>query len=126
MCGSISGWARDLSLVERVEAQRAVERVYWRHRSWPSENPGSKPSFEATISDAAIRAKVEDILQKSAALESLWHRGVTNAELQAELDRMARDTRAPDVLRELFEALGNDARLIAETLALPVVIDRRL
>jgi N-acetylneuraminic acid mutarotase len=121
-----AAWSRAVTLDERVAAQRAIEQVYWRHRTWPAENPGSKPRFEAAVSDTAVRAKVDDTLRKSAALEALRHRSVSQADLQVELDRMARDTRAPDVLRELFEALGNDADLIAETLALPVVVDRKL
>src|SRR5439155_392223 len=41
-----------------------------------------------------------------------------------EMDRMARDTRQPDVLHELFEALGNDPFVIAECLARPVLAER--
>jgi hypothetical protein len=39
---------------------------------------------------------------------------------------MARQSRDPQMLRELFAALDNDPRLIAETLARPVLADRRL
>ena len=37
---------------------------------------------------------------------------------------MARATRRPDMLRELFAALGNDPRAVAETLARPILVDR--
>ena len=37
---------------------------------------------------------------------------------------MARDTKQPEVLRELFEALGNDPFVIAECLARPVLTER--
>lgn len=37
---------------------------------------------------------------------------------------MTRQTRQPEMLRELFDALGNDPRLIAETLVRPVLADR--
>ena len=40
------------------------------------------------------------------------------------MDRMARDTKQPEVLRELFEALGNDPAVIAECLARPVLAER--
>ena len=42
------------------------------------------------------------------------------------MDRMARDTKQPEVLRELFEALGNDPFVIAECLARPVLAERDL
>src|SRR5262249_34786851 len=44
----------------------------------------------------------------------------------AEMDRMAQHTRRPDVLRELFEALGDDPFVIAECLARPVLAQRLL
>jgi hypothetical protein len=40
------------------------------------------------------------------------------------MDRMARDTKQPEVLRELFKALGNDPFVIAECLARPVLTER--
>jgi len=40
------------------------------------------------------------------------------------MDRMAKHTKQPDVLRELFAAVGNDPFLIAECLARPVVAER--
>ena len=40
------------------------------------------------------------------------------------MERMARDTKRPDVLRELFEALGSDPFVIAECLARPALAER--
>ena len=40
------------------------------------------------------------------------------------MDRMARDTKQPEVLRELFQALGNDPAVIAECLARPILAER--
>ena len=113
-----------LSFVDRVRAQEAVERVYYNHRIWPKENPGPKPPFEQMISRAQIEAKVEDYLKKSVALEKFWQRPITAEQLQAEMDRMAKQTKDPDTLKELFAALDNDPYLIAECLALPILADR--
>ena len=74
--------------------------------------------------DAMIRSKVEDYLKKSNALETWWNRPITASELQAELDRMAADTRDAATLQELYRALGNDAFVIAETLARPTLAER--
>src|SRR5262249_2886244 len=119
-------WARPLTFEDRVAAERAIERVYWSHRIWPAENPGPKPPLEAVLSDAAIRARVEDGLRKSSALERLWGRPIDAAQLEAEVARMAHDTRDPEMLGEIFDALGNDPVLIAETLARPRMADRLL
>jgi hypothetical protein len=40
------------------------------------------------------------------------------------MERMAQHTRQPEVLRELFDALGNDPFVIAECLARPVLTER--
>src|SRR5258705_4275605 len=42
------------------------------------------------------------------------------------MDRMAENTRQPEVLQELFEALGNDPFVIAECLARPILAERLL
>ena len=123
---SSSAWARfaTLTFEERVSYQRAIEDVYWRHRIWPKERPDPKPSLDAIVSQAQLEKKVKDYLRKSQALEDYWQRLITAEQLQAEMDRMAKYTRPPEVLRELFEALGNDAFVIAECLARPVLMER--
>jgi len=118
--------ARVLSLDDRVAAQKAFEQVYWEHRTWPAENAAPKPSLASVMPDAAIRAKVENDLRMSEALEELRGEPMTGAELQAEIVRIARDTRAPEILRELFAAVDGDPDLIAECLARPVLTGRLL
>ncbi len=115
---------RTLSMEERVQAQRAIEEVYWKHRIWPKENPAQKPPLAAVMTDETIRARVEDYLRKSNALERIWQSPITAEQLQAEMSRMAARTRDPETLRDLFAALGNDSWLIAETLARQTLANR--
>jgi hypothetical protein len=115
---------RTLTFAERVAYQRAIEEVYWRHRIWPKDRSDPKPSLDAVMSKAQLEKKVANYLRKSQALEDHWQRPITGEQLQAEIDRMARHTKQPDVLRELFAALGNDPFIIAECLARPVLSDR--
>ena len=120
---------RTLTFAERVAYQRAIEDIYWRHRIWPrnrGERPDAKPSLDAVLSQTQIEKKVADYLRKSQALDDYWQRPITAEQLQAEMDRMAKHTRQPDVLRELFEALGNDPFVIAECLAKPALAERLL
>ena len=116
--------AAGLTFADRVAAQRAIEEVYWRHRIWPTENSKPKPSLDEVMSDAQIEKKVEDYLRDTQALEDYWQRPITSDQLQAEMERMAQHTKQPEVLRELFEALGNDPFVIAECLARPVLTER--
>src|SRR5438093_6733188 len=113
-----------LTFEERVSYQRAIEDVYWRHRIWPKERPDPKPSLDAVMSQAQLEKKVADYLRKSQALEDQRQGPLTAEQLQAELERMAQHTKQPEVLRELFEALGNDPLIIAECVARPALVER--
>src|SRR6266550_7182709 len=97
-----------LTFAERVAYQRTIEEVYWRHRIWTKERLDPKPSVDAVMSQAQLENKVTDYLRNSQALEDYWQRPITAEQLQAEMDRMAQHTKQPKVLRELFQALGND------------------
>ena len=107
--------------------QYAIEEVYWRHRIWPrsgGENPGPRPSLDALVSQRQIEQKVEEYLGKAQLVADRRGWPITPSELQTEMERMANDTRRPEVLGELFEALGNDPLVIAECLAKPILAER--
>src|SRR5438876_1139844 len=122
--GKTSSQPRAFGFAERVAFQRAIEDVYWRHRIWPKENPDPKPSLDAVMSQAQLENKVAGYLRDSLALEDHWQQPITAEQLQTEMERMARDTKQPEVLQELFEALGNDPAVIAECLARPILAAR--
>src|SRR5207245_4668938 len=114
------------TLADPVADQRAIEEVYWRHRIWPKERPDSKPSLDQVMPSAQLEKKVEDYLRNSQALADYWQRPISAQQLQAEMERMAQHTKQPEVLRELFEALGNDPFVVAECLARPALSERLL
>jgi N-acetylneuraminic acid mutarotase len=119
---------RVLSFAERVAYQRAIEEVYWRHRIWPrnsGENPAAKPPLDAVMTQAQVEKKVTGYLRNSQALKD-GQQPITANQLQAEMDRMAQHTKQPEVLRELFAALGSDPFVIAECLARPLLAERLL
>ncbi len=115
---------RMLSLPGRVAHQRAVDEVYWRNTIWPANSGRQKPGLDEVAPLETTRAKVEDTLRKSEALARLWNRPLTAGQLQAEMTRMARETKQPEVLRELWHALGDDPFVVAETLARASLADR--
>src|SRR5439155_4666699 len=117
---------RTFTFTERVAYQRAIEDVYWRHRIWPKERPDPKPPMDAVISHAQLEEKVNDYLRKSELVTAQRGVPITAVELQAEIDRMANHSKQPEVLRELFEALGYDPLVIAECLGRPVLAERML
>ena len=113
-----------LSMDDRLLCQEQIERVYHKKRIWPKDNPEPKPAFEKMIPRESIEKKVGDTVKKCALLDEYWQRPITGEQLQAEMDRMVRQTKDPEGLKELFAALNNDPRLIAECLARPVLADR--
>jgi Putative binding domain, N-terminal/Galactose oxidase, central domain/Kelch motif len=114
---------RQITIEERVQYQAAIEQVYWKYRFWPSADSVAKPRLDAVLSTAQIEEKVMRYLKTSETLE---RNGQTLApqQLQAEITRMANQTRRPEMLRELWAVLGNDPFIIAECLARPVLLDR--
>ncbi len=116
--------ARSITQAERLECQQAIEEVYWEYRLWPGENPTPKPPLEAVVSSEQLRERAEDSVRLSNALAVQWQTPVSGEMLQAEMNRMAADTRQPEQLQALMAALGNDPALIAECLARPVLAER--
>jgi N-acetylneuraminic acid mutarotase len=113
-----------LTFTDRVAYQRAIEEVYWHHRIWPKQRPDPKPSLDEVMPSAQLKTKVADYLRNSQALEDYWQEPLSAEQLQAEMERMAQHTKQPEVLHELFEALGNDPFVIAECLARPILAER--
>ena len=109
--------------IDKIICQKAIERVYWEHRIWPNENPQPKPLFESMMSDEAIIAKVDDMLKKTNALEHYWNKSISGAQLQAEIEHMAKYSKQPEILKELWQSLHNDPYVIAECLARPILTD---
>ncbi len=116
--------SRTLTFADRVAYQHAIEEVNWRHRIWPKERPDPKPPLDKVMSRAEIEKKVEDYLRNSQALEDYGQGPIMAEQLQTEMEQMAKHTKKPEVLREVFEALGNDPFVIAECLARPAIAER--
>src|SRR5437899_7666620 len=115
---------KTLTFAQRVAYQRAIEEVYRRHRIWPKERPDPKPWLDTVMSQAQLEKKVAEYLRTSQVLGDYCQRPLTAEQLQAEMDRVAQHTKQPKVLRELFQALGNDPSVVAECVAKPVLSER--
>jgi hypothetical protein len=114
--GASTGIARELTFEERVQAQEAIERVYYSHQI------GATRPFEEAVPREVLERKVRTYLKQTAALEQFWHTPITAEMLQAEIGRIIHSTRMPDRLREVFQAVGNDPFVIQECLARPTLV----
>ena len=104
-----------LSFAQRVEAERAIQRVYHAHRI------GETRGFEDAMPPNAIERRILRTLRESDALERFWSRTITAGALRRELQRIARDTRFPGRLEEVYAALDHDPILIQEALVRPLL-----
>ena len=111
--------AREIGFAERVAAERAIARVYYAHQI-----DATRP-FEEAVPQAVLEGSVRRSLAQSAALASYWGAPPDEDALRTEMARIARDTRFPDRLREIYAALGYDAPLVEESLARRSLADRR-
>jgi hypothetical protein len=110
--------ARDLSFDDRINAQEAIERVNYSHQI------GASKPFEEAVQREVLEKKVRAYLKHTVALQTFWRTLVTAEMLHAEMERMARQTRMPGRLLEVYAALGNDPLLVQECIARPALVDR--
>jgi hypothetical protein len=114
----ISTEACDLTAL--LSDRQAVERVYHAHRT------GAKLPFQEAIRLEDLQRMVEVDLLKEEALKLVYRTEIGANDVQAEVDRINRTTRAPEVLAELKAALGNDPVRFARAVVKPLLVDRKL
>ena len=107
-----------LSLEERIQAQRVIDRLRFRHQV------GATNSFDEAVPHSISEGKVLASLKESVALETYWGTPITEAALRQEMERIEARTLDPARLRELYAALGNDEQLILEIVARPSLVER--
>jgi N-acetylneuraminic acid mutarotase len=119
--------AQDASLANRLARfSERVEAVYSSHRGSPARrSDAGRAEGRSRITEAG-RRRLDEASFKSAALEHLFGIVISPVMLQAELDRMGRETAQPERLKELLDALDEDPAAAAEVLARPLLADRLL
>jgi hypothetical protein len=100
--------------------RKAIEQVYHNHRT------GDKGSAEEVLSKSLIEKLVREDLKKEAALKKFYGIEISPPQIEAEVKRINSTSRAPEILQELKQALGNDAARFARAVAKPLVVDREL
>ncbi|HPR63951.1 MAG TPA: hypothetical protein PK014_06985 [Thermoanaerobaculia bacterium] len=109
----------DLNLEGRVALRAAVEKVYQDHRI--DHGPWVLNHDVLNM----IRTRVIYSLAECRILKDRWNDPVTQADLDAEWDRVLRDTNDPAMLNDLYRALEYNPILIREIVLRPLVAERR-
>jgi hypothetical protein len=118
LAGTALGVGEDLAAL--YADRTAVEHIYYDHRT------GTKPPFEQALPPAQIEKMVKLDLKKGAVLKRVYKIDINQAGIDAEVQRINSTTRAPEVLTEIKDALGDDPKRFADTVARPLVVERRL
>ena len=95
-----------------------------RREVYRSHVEGSEDAGASGMPDDVLRARVRRYLKLSRLLEDRWNTPVTGEALSRELERIARDTKMPGRLAEVYAALGHDRFVLEECLARPVLVER--
>lgn len=98
----------------------AIERIYHEHRL------DNHQPFEQRFPLPAIQKLVRLDLKKEATLKRRYGVEISTAQIELEVKRIDATTRAPEVLKELRKALGDDPARFARAVARPLVVEREL
>ena len=109
-----------------VSCKTTIKELQWSYNIWPKENKTKKPSFTELVNKDQIYSSVVNNLKKQTVLANEFGIEISAEMLQGELDRMARDTKDPRRLQELFASLNNSPASIAECVARPNLVNRFL
>lgn len=114
------GGAGGLSVSDRVEGERAVERARYKFVI------GATQPFDEAYPRSVFEKKVARELAEERVLKKVFGLTVTPAILAAEFDRIEKTTKAPDQWEAIKAALANDRYRIEEVFCRPLVVERTL
>jgi uncharacterized membrane protein len=112
-----------ISFETRVKYQEIIEQAYWQQRFGQIPDLPASYAFEQNFPADRLQAKVKDYLRKTRLL-ALWGRPITPADLQSEMNKMAANPQHYLILKEVWQQLGNDPWIIAETFVRPQLVER--
>jgi hypothetical protein len=98
----------------------AVERVYHNHRL------ATNSPFEKVMTREAAENLVRAEQHKEAVLQKVYHVVITEDQVRAEMQRIEKSTRTPEILREIKATLGNDTKRFQRTVVRPLLVDQIL
>jgi N-acetylneuraminic acid mutarotase len=121
-----SNLSQDEYIEKLVDCQLLIKELQWSRNIWPKENKKPKPDFIEVIDIEQIEKQVVANLRKQYILEAQFGYNITEDILQADLNRMTRDTKDAKALSELFDVLNNDSMTVAQCISRPNLVNNNL
>ncbi len=128
---TISGFAeKNASKSDYMSYYLKCHQLYlshkWSQQYWPTENKQTKPKFSQVYSQEHVTEMITDSWMMERALSELFSYKIIRTMLQADLNRMAKNSRDPSGLKALFNAMKDDPELIANCVSRPYLIKKKL
>ena len=108
-----------------VKCKITLDELKWSYNLWPKENKSPKPLFSEVVDIDEIRQSVLENLKMEAVLAKRFNFEITPVMLQHDLDRMAKNTKDPKRLKELFAVLNNNPITIAQCVSRPYLVQKK-
>jgi hypothetical protein len=116
----LAGGLNGLPVSARVDGERAVERARYRFVI------GATQPFDDAYPRSVFEKKVAREIDEERVLRKVFGMSLTPQLLSDELERIEKDTKAPDQWAAIKRSLGNDRRRIEEVFCRPLVVERAL
>jgi len=98
----------------------------WSNQLWPKQNKQPKPTRSNVVNDFDLKLIIANDLAMSKALKYRYNEEISEEHLQADLNRMARNSKDPKKLIKLFNALHNDPVAVANCVSKPYLVKKQL
>ena len=105
---------------ERVDCELSVQNVYRRARHMGKQHD----DVAGAANESRARERVLRRLKMDRILRERWQYPITAAMVESEYRRIIENTRRPDLLSDLSQALDDDKRRIAECLVRPLLTEQ--
>ena len=110
----------------RVDCKKTIDSIKRSFLLNPQGNQSSATTRISYVNDDQLRKKVITNLKMEMSLNDLFNIDITSRMLQADINRMIRNSKNKKRLFEIFEALDNDPITIAECLSRPYLVRDKL
>lgn len=103
-----------------LQDRLAIAKVYYLHQS------GEKPPFERAVPTTAVERNLALDELKESVLAKVYGVRIQTSQVESEIKRIQTTTLAPEMLAELWQAVGRSSDRFGRAIAKPLIVDREL
>ncbi len=108
-----------------VDCQTQLKKLQWQNTMWPKQN-GKKPHFDEVFDEQELHHQTLLSLKKQHVLADVFGIEINSVLMQADIDRMSRNTKDADALKQIYQTLDNHPETVALCLSRPYLVSSLL